>query len=179
MNNAAALAMLMPLDLQAADKAERSCSLTLVPWSFASILGGMITLIGWRLLPCARKDAGPGREMFDLADYIAALKVPDDSPVIGKRVRDLDELAEKSDVEMIGLIRKGQRMPGLARVAKVMAGDILVVEANPESIDEALGAMQLEYVGTGEGQLKDDDLTLTEVAIPESTSQSNTTNISK
>jgi len=46
MNNVAALALLMPVDLQAAYKANRSPALTLMPLSFASILGGMITLIG-------------------------------------------------------------------------------------------------------------------------------------
>ena len=46
MNNVAALALLMPLDLQAAKKSGRSPSLSLMPLSFASILGGMITLIG-------------------------------------------------------------------------------------------------------------------------------------
>ncbi|MEJ2383285.1 MAG: SLC13 family permease [Xanthomonadales bacterium] len=46
MNNVAALALLMPLDIQASAKAGRSPALTLMPLSFASILGGMITLIG-------------------------------------------------------------------------------------------------------------------------------------
>ncbi|MCH8227464.1 MAG: anion permease, partial [Proteobacteria bacterium] len=46
MNNVAALALLMPLDMQAALKAKRSPALTLMPLSFATILGGMITLIG-------------------------------------------------------------------------------------------------------------------------------------
>ncbi len=48
MNNVAALALalLMPVDLQAARKAKRSPAFTLMPLSFASILGGMITLIG-------------------------------------------------------------------------------------------------------------------------------------
>ncbi len=46
MNNVAALALLMPIDLQAAKKAKRNVALTLMPLSFASILGGMITLIG-------------------------------------------------------------------------------------------------------------------------------------
>ncbi len=45
-NNVAALALLMPLDLEAARKAERSPGLSLMPLSFATILGGMITLIG-------------------------------------------------------------------------------------------------------------------------------------
>ncbi|MDH5355097.1 MAG: SLC13 family permease, partial [Gammaproteobacteria bacterium] len=46
MNNVAALALLMPIDMQAAKKAKRSVALSLMPLSFASILGGMITLIG-------------------------------------------------------------------------------------------------------------------------------------
>ena len=46
MNNVAALALLMPIDMQAAAKAKRRVSLSLMPLSFASILGGMITLIG-------------------------------------------------------------------------------------------------------------------------------------
>ncbi len=45
-NNVAALAMLMPLDIQAARKAKRPPGLTLMPLSFATILGGMVTLIG-------------------------------------------------------------------------------------------------------------------------------------
>jgi di/tricarboxylate transporter len=45
-NNVAALAMLMPLDVQAARKAGRPPGRTLMPLSFATILGGMATLIG-------------------------------------------------------------------------------------------------------------------------------------
>ena len=45
-NNVAALALLMPLDLEAARKAKRAAAQTLMPLSFATILGGMITLIG-------------------------------------------------------------------------------------------------------------------------------------
>ncbi len=46
MNNVGALALLMPIDLKAAEKAGRSPALTLMPLSFASILGGLVTLIG-------------------------------------------------------------------------------------------------------------------------------------
>jgi len=46
MNNVAALALLMPVDMQTAKKAGRSPGLTLMPLSFATILGGMVTLIG-------------------------------------------------------------------------------------------------------------------------------------
>ncbi len=211
MNNVAALALLMPVDMQAAKKAGRSPALSLMPLSFASILGGMITLIGtppnivvaefrgdalgepyrmfdfapvglacavvgvayvaligWRLLPRDRQSQDPGRDLFDLADYIAEVRVPEGSAIIGKRVRDLDEEAEKVDVEIIGLIRRGRRLPGLARIAEIKAGDILVIEASPDSLEEALGALNLEYVGKGEGQLGDEDLVLHEVVVQES-----------
>jgi di/tricarboxylate transporter len=211
MNNVAALALLMPVDLQAAKKAGRSPSLSLMPLSFASILGGMITLIGtppnivvseyrndalgesfsmfdfapvglacaavgvayvalfgWRLLPAGRKGADTGEDLFNLADYIAELRVPDGSVVIGKRVRDLDELAGKCDIDIIGLTRRGKRMPGLARRTEIRAGDKLVVEASPDSLDEVLGVLGLEYVGKGEGVLEDDDLILNEAVVQES-----------
>ncbi len=46
MNNVAALALLMPVDIQTARKAGRAPGLSLMPLSFATILGGMVTMIG-------------------------------------------------------------------------------------------------------------------------------------
>ena len=46
MNNVGALALLMPVAIQAAHRNSISPSLLLMPLSFASILGGMTTLIG-------------------------------------------------------------------------------------------------------------------------------------
>ncbi len=46
MNNIGALSLLMPVAIQSAVKAKRSPALVLMPLSFASILGGLVTLIG-------------------------------------------------------------------------------------------------------------------------------------
>ena len=46
MNNVGALALLMPVAIRSANQAERSASKILMPLSFASILGGLVTLIG-------------------------------------------------------------------------------------------------------------------------------------
>jgi di/tricarboxylate transporter len=46
MNNVAALALLMPVDIQTARKARRAPGLSLMPLAFCTILGGMVTLIG-------------------------------------------------------------------------------------------------------------------------------------
>jgi di/tricarboxylate transporter len=71
MNNVAALALLMPVDIATARKAGRSPSLSLMPLSFATILGGMATLIGTPpniIIATFRGDAlGEPFGMFDFA----------------------------------------------------------------------------------------------------------------
>lgn len=71
MNNVAALALLMPVDIQTARKAGRSPRLSLMPLSFATILGGMVTLIGTPpniIIAAIREDAlGAPFKMFDFA----------------------------------------------------------------------------------------------------------------
>ena len=70
-NNVAALAILMPLDVDTAAKAKRAVSKTLMPLSFATILGGMVTLIGTPpniVISEYRQDAlGEPFAMFDFA----------------------------------------------------------------------------------------------------------------
>ncbi|WP_193177166.1 SLC13 family permease [Oricola nitratireducens] len=78
-NNVAALALLMPLDLEAAAKAKRSASLTLMPLSFATILGGMITLIGTPpnivIAQYRERALGEPFSMFDFAPVGLAVSV--------------------------------------------------------------------------------------------------------
>ncbi len=185
MNNVAALALLMPVDIQTARKAGRAVGLTLMPLSFATILGGMATLIGtppniiiasiraetlgepfkmfdfapvggiaaiaglafvsligWRLIP----NRGAQEEASEaLAEYIAELTLPSESPHIGKRVSELYEDAEKSDVAIIGLIRDGKRRYGRSAHATLKEGDALVLEARPEALDEFRAALKLDF----------------------------------
>lgn len=191
MNNVAALALLMPIDMQAAKKAKRNVRLSLMPLSFASILGGMITLIGtppniiiasfreqamgepfgmfdfspvgavtalagvifivvvgWRLIPVGDSDDARSELELPHEDYIAEVRVAADTSIIGRHVRDLDAETDEADVEIIGLVRKGKRLPGRARREEIRQGDILVIEADAEHIDAFVGAFKLEYVGS-------------------------------
>jgi len=213
MNNVAALALLMPLDMQAALKAKRSPALTLMPLSFASILGGMITLIGtppniviaeyrgsvmgepyrmfdfapvglavaivgvayvaligWRLIPVARGKHNMAKELFELGDYVAEVKVPEESAAIGRRVRDLDEITAEHDVEIIGLVRRGERQPGRARRVEIRKNDVLVLKAAPDGIEAVVGALGFKYTrknNTEGGVFTNDDASLLEVVVPE------------
>jgi len=69
MNNVAALALLMPVDLQAAKRSGRAVGITLMPLAFATILGGLVTLIGTPpniIIAQFREDAlGAPFQMFD------------------------------------------------------------------------------------------------------------------
>jgi len=210
MNNVAALALLMPIDLQAAKKAKRAARLSLMPLSFASILGGMITLIGtppniiiasfreqalgepfgmfdfspvgvvvalagvifivaigWRLIPPA--DADDGRSIDSPhEDYVAEVRVGEESSMIGKRVRELDDEVDEEEVSIVGLVRNGKRLPGGARREQIRAGDLLVIEADAEHIDAFVGAHKLEYDGAEKRARYDmDDLSLVEAVVAE------------
>ena len=79
MNNVAAWALLMPVDIQTARKAGRAPGLSLMPLSFATILGGMVTLIGTppNIIIAAIREEQLGKpfKMFDFAPVggVAAL----------------------------------------------------------------------------------------------------------
>lgn len=211
MNNVAALALLMPLDIQAARRAKRSPAITLMPLSFASILGGMVTLIGtptniviatfrgdalgepyqmfdfapvglvvavagilyvtligWRLIPVERGKHDRGKDLLDLKGYVAEAKVPETSKTIGKTLKDLDPLAEEYDVNTLGLVRRGKRVPGLARNHEIRKGDLIIIEGGPEAIDQFVGGANLSFVKSKKFEgINAEALILMEVVVPE------------
>lgn len=70
-NNVAAIAILMSLDIEAAKKAKRAPSLSLMPLSYATILGGMVTMIGTPsnivIAQFRERALGESYSMFDFA----------------------------------------------------------------------------------------------------------------
>lgn len=104
MNNVAALALLMPVDVQTARKTGRSPSLSLMPLSFATILGGMVTLIGTPpniIIAAIREESlGAPFKMFDFAPVggIAALAGMTFVALVGWRlIPSRDESSSTSD----------------------------------------------------------------------------------
>lgn len=213
MNNVAALALLMPLDLQAARRAQRSPAETLMPLSFASILGGMVTLIGTppniviatfreevlgapftmfdftpvglvvavvgigyvvlvgrRLIPSDPRKHDTGRELADLEEYIAEVRVAEASKMIGKPLRTLDPLSDEYGVSVLGLVRRGRRLPGLARNETLRKSDMVVLEGGPESIDAFIGKAGFTFIDAsrrkGDG-VASGTMALAEVVVPD------------
>lgn len=188
MNNVATLALLMPVDIQAAKRAKRSPSKTLMPLSFATILGGMVTLIGtptnivisqfretslgepysmfdfawvglgaavagitfialmgWRFVPETYKSTDNSDDLRNLDDYIIEIGFDEKSPAIGQTIRELGKTAEEHDTLIVGLVRKGKRLPGKALHETIQKSDMLIIEANPKALESLSGDLKLSY----------------------------------
>jgi di/tricarboxylate transporter len=128
-----------------------------------------VTLVGWRLLPKDRVSHDSTQELLDVSGYIAELHVAEGSPAIKQRVRDLDKIADENDVAIVGLVRRGKRQPGQARLVEIRKGDILVVDAAPEDMDRFVGALKLDFSSKGKdtSPLSGEDMSLWEVVVPD------------
>jgi di/tricarboxylate transporter len=103
-----------------------------------------VALAGWRLIP-VQKDAQAGEARREVAEFIAELALPKGSKLVGSRVRELYEEADKAEVAILGLVRNSKRLFGPAREVKLKAGDALVLEAAPEALDEFRSTLSLEF----------------------------------
>ncbi len=196
MNNVGALALMMPVALKMAQDSKLSPSKVLMPLAFASILGGLTTVIGtppnilissfreqttgqpyamfafapvgvclallgilyvaflgWRFLP-ERVKGGKQEDLFQIQDYIAEIKIPEDSVVVNMTTRELEGLTE-GDFLLVGLIRGKNKRLVMRSDERIHAGDIIIVEASHQDLQKLLQVGKLELAG---GEFKTDTL---------------------
>ena len=207
MNNVGALALLMPIAIQLAEKHGIAPGKILMPLAFGTILGGMTTLIGtppnlivagfraqaglggfamfdftpiglavavtgvvfivligWRIVP-AREGAKTGG--FDLGAYITELRVLEGGEAEGKSLRELEGVLRDADAQVVGLVRGPTRVitPNLGR--HLRAGDILLIEAEPDALASVMSSLGLKLEESvkpeseqknGAGPKQEDDL---------------------
>ena len=210
MNNVAALALLMPVDAGAAKKSKRRLSLTLMPLSFATILGGMVTLIGtppniiiaiyrertlgapfnlfdfapvgivltitgilfislvgWRFLPKSGSRTDARTELQDMVGFVSEAKIPKESKFIGTSLAELSQLAEEHDISLLGVIRKGKRLPGSGRRELLYESDFIVMQGPASSTEAFVGAAHLEFIGVNDSiELLGENQAMAEVVVP-------------
>ena len=197
MNNVGATALMLPVAIRSALDAGRSPSQLLMPLSFASLLGGLITLvgtppniiianaraehtgkafgmfdfspvglavavtgllfvalIGWRLLPLRVEAKQRMSELFHIEDYTTEVQLPKGSAFVGKRIAEL-ETAARGDVAVVALIRREDRMLAPSGYLRLLAGDILVLEADTESLNRLVDQAELTLVGAAPMEAKD------------------------
>ena len=189
MNNVGALALLMPVGILSAKTHGLPPGRILMPLAFASILGGMTTLVGtppnllvagfrleatgesfgmfdfspvglpvallgvafiviagWRLVP-ARK--GAATEPFETGAYLTEAFVADGSKAVGMTLLEAQGVLDELGSQVVGLIRRNVRIPASNITTKLLPSDILIVEADPQSLAPALSRLGLTLAEGG------------------------------
>ena len=107
-----------------------------------------VALIGWHLIPMARRSKNAPQDLFHIQEYLTEVKVPENSKAIGKSLSELESATEDSDALIISLIRGEQSIRGAAWREKIQAGDVLVLEAGHQGINKFVSTLGLELSGT-------------------------------
>ena len=119
-----------------------------------------VALIGWHLIPMARRSKNAPQDLFHIQEYLTEVKVPEGSTAIGKSLSELEAATEDSDALIISLIRGELSIRGAAWREQIQAGDVLVLEAGHQGINKFVSTLGLELTGTqskediGEVELK-------------------------
>jgi di/tricarboxylate transporter len=113
------------------------------PVGLAVALAGilLVALVGWRLVP-ARKQAGI--EGFESGAYITEVRVPEDSKAAGLRLREIEEALADVDAQIVGVVHKEVRLIAANPGRMVHAGDILMIEAEADSLPDVLSILGLK-----------------------------------
>ena len=107
-----------------------------------AIIGvAFVGIIGWRLVP-ARKQAGTGS--FDSGTYLSEVRIVEGSKAADMRLREVDHLLDEVDAQIVGLVRREVRISAPNPRRTLRAGDILVIEVEPESLPSVLSSLGLK-----------------------------------
>ena len=106
----------------------------------------LITLLGWRIVPVREQAADSG---FDTGTYLTEARISDGGKADGKTLREAEQLIAENDAQIIGMVRNELRLSAPNPGRLLRSGDILVIEAEPESLESVLSTLGLkleEYV---------------------------------
>ncbi|WP_088328321.1 SLC13 family permease [Lacimicrobium sp. SS2-24] len=112
-----------------------------------------VVLLGWRLVP-GRKQSGV--EGFESDAYVTETRVEEGSKAEGKSMQEVQSALEEHDAQVLALVRHAMRMTAPNPHRVVRAGDILVIEAESESLSKVLSALGLKLEEAKEQEAQDD-----------------------
>ena len=126
------------------------------PVGVAVALAGIafVALIGWRLVP-ARKASGA--EGFETGAYVTEVRVPEKSKAIGLTLRNFEDEIGDSEAQIVGLVRNEVRMTAPHGGRRIREGDILVLEADVETLATALSVFGIKLEEQGSSSEEDED----------------------
>ncbi len=99
-----------------------------------------VALVGWRLVPSRQR---PGVEGFDIGAYLTEVVIPEGSRTVGLRVSEISEELDQ-DGQVVGMSRNDFRVNSPNRGRMLEAGDVLIIEAEPELLPRILSQFELK-----------------------------------
>lgn len=134
------------------------------PVGLAVALSGVafVTLIGWRLVPMRKQI---GIEGFETGAYLTEVRVTDDSKAVGMTLRDIEAALDEAAAQVVGLVRNEVHLTAPQAGRRVLANDILVIEAEVEALAKVLSSLglNLEEAGPSSTQNENDEKHRSEV----------------
>ncbi len=113
----------------------------LVGLPVAAAGASFVVLIGWRLVP-ERKPGGA--EDFEPGAYMTELRVREGSKAAGLTIRAAEAEMEGPGAQIVALVRDGVRVEAPHGGRRIREEDILVVEADADSLKDAISGLGLE-----------------------------------
>jgi di/tricarboxylate transporter len=105
--------------------------------------------VGWRLLPTNRRGQPTPEKRFAIEDYTSEAVLPEDSPLAGKTVADLEALGD-DEVTVTGIIREQSHRYVPRPHWTLYAGDILVLQGDPTVLQPVVDQAKLKLLGADE-----------------------------
>ncbi len=100
-----------------------------------------IVIFGRWLVPHREKHDG---ETFDTGTYLTEVRIGEEAKLVGLRLREVEELLDKEDAQIAGLVRNDFRVVSPLPGDILRAGDILVIEADPNALGATLTTLGLK-----------------------------------
>ncbi|WP_417614711.1 SLC13 family permease [Oceanisphaera sp.] len=107
----------------------------------AAVGVSFVALIGWRIVP-GRKQGGA--DSFDSGAYITEALVPAGCKAEGMTLREIEQALVEADAQVLGLVRNAVRVSPPSPRRRAKAGDILMLEAEAETLSSALSSLGLK-----------------------------------
>ncbi|KAA0016975.1 SLC13 family permease [Salinicola corii] len=146
-------------------------------FDFAPVGGGValaglafMLLLGWRLTP-RRQGQASADELFETSAYLSELTVGEESKAAGWTLRQLGEVCDEP-VPVLGVVRNGEQLPGSRFFGTLQAGDIVLLEADPDDLKQledkgglTIGAHDRDVDESKLPKLDTEDLQLVEAVV--------------
>jgi di/tricarboxylate transporter len=133
---------------QATGEAFRMFSFAPVGIGVALAGGAFISLVGWRFIP-RRKGQASREELFEIENYLTEVRVVEDSGIAGKPLTKIPVFSEHN-VLVLAIVRGENRLSTPSRLEVIRPGDVLIVEADSESLKALVDTNDFELVADQE-----------------------------